>query len=69
MLHRARSAILSRMHLSSIPFTSPVGKLLRLPLRVLPKRAVVPVLQERTAWYDVDCRFLYAWLLAWDLRA
>ena len=33
------------MNLSSIPFTSPVGKLLRLPLRVLPKRAVVPVLQ------------------------
>jgi len=45
MLHRARSAILSRMNLSSITFTSPVGKLLRLPLRVLPKRAVVPVLQ------------------------
>jgi FkbM family methyltransferase len=33
------------MNLSSIPFTSPVGKLLRLPLRVLPKRTVVPVLQ------------------------
>jgi FkbM family methyltransferase len=45
MPHRARSAILSPMNLSSIPFTSPVGKLLRLPLRVLPKRAVVPVLQ------------------------
>jgi FkbM family methyltransferase len=45
MLHRAWSAILSRMNLSSIPFTSPVGKLLRLPLRVLPERAVVPVLQ------------------------
>jgi hypothetical protein len=45
MLHRARSAILSRMNLSSIPFTSPVGKLLRLPLRVVPKRAIVPVLQ------------------------
>ena len=45
MLHRAQSAILSRMNLSSIPFTSPVGKLLRLPLRVMPKRAVVPVLQ------------------------
>src|SRR6267143_3626666 len=46
MLHRVRlSAILSRMDLSSIPFTSPVGKLLRLPLRLLPKQAVVPVLQ------------------------
>lgn len=33
------------MNLSSIPFTSPVGKLLRLPLRVVPKHAVVPVLQ------------------------
>jgi FkbM family methyltransferase len=33
------------MHLSSIPFTSPVGKLLRLPLRVVPKCAVVPVLR------------------------
>jgi hypothetical protein len=45
MLCRARSAILSRMNFSSIPFTSPVGKLLRLPLRVVPKRAVVPLLQ------------------------
>ena len=34
-----------RMNLSSIPFTSRLGKLLRLPLRVVPKRAVVPVLQ------------------------
>jgi FkbM family methyltransferase len=39
------TAILSRMRLSSISFISPVGKLLRLPLRVLPKRAVVPVLR------------------------
>lgn len=45
MPHRARSAILSRMNFSSIPFTSPVGKLLRLPLRLLPKRAFVHVLQ------------------------
>jgi len=37
------------MNLSSIPFTSPVGKLLRLPLRVLPKRAVVPVSQGELA--------------------
>jgi FkbM family methyltransferase len=45
MLHGARSAILSRMNLSSIPFTSPLGKLLRLPLRAVPKHAVVPILQ------------------------
>jgi FkbM family methyltransferase len=45
MLHRHRSGILSSMGLSSIPFTSPLGRLLRLPLRVLPKRAVVTVLR------------------------
>jgi FkbM family methyltransferase len=45
MPHRARPAILSRMNLSSIPVTSPVGKLLRLPLRIVPKGAVVPVLR------------------------
>jgi len=45
MLHRAQLAILFQMDLSSIPFTSPLGKFLRLPLHILPKRAVVPVLQ------------------------
>ena len=45
MSHRARPAIPSRMNLSSIPFTSPLGKLLRLPLRIVPKGAVLAVLR------------------------
>ena len=64
-MHHAGSAILSRMNLSSIPFTSPVAKLLRLPLV-----CCLTCVAGRTARQEVDCRFLYyAWLLAWDLRA
>jgi hypothetical protein len=68
MLHRARYVILSLDESLLNPFTSPVGKLLR--CRSVLYRSVPSCrLAGRTVWQEVDCRLLYAWLLAWHLRA
>jgi len=69
MLHRARYVILSLDESLLNPFTSPVGKLLRcrsVLCRSVCRRAR---LAGRTVWQEVDCRLLYAWLLARHLRA
>ena len=66
MLHLARSVILSRMHLSSIPFTSPVGKLLRRRSGLCRSAPSCLCLQGELRGRRWIRRFLYAWLLAWD---